>query len=242
MIRSANKLKELILGVEIRCVAIIRADLERKIPKIITIRKIRKEINRFGELNPADFKYLMSEMVKIYTDILVSTRKSPKNERKKAINDKVETSFDKIEAIKNVLAGKMESRAKIQEIKSLKGVFYVCNVFKDCAKDHLDYQGKLYYAENWKEKVPDEMVPEIARFIRRKNLMSVEQVTMNRPWLITRPNCRHRLLGVSIKDALSGNYEPDVSDREARSPSEIKRIRQYEHSKYRTVLGLNEKK
>lgn len=236
MIRSANKLKELILGTESRCVAIIRADIAGRTPRFITMIKIKKEINRLGDLNSADFKYLFGKMKDIYTRLSLKWRKSPKNDRKIGLDNAALDEFDSVEATKNVLAGRMESRAKIKEIRGFDGVFYVCSVFKDCAKDHLAYQGKLYYAAGWEDRVSDSDRSRIARFIEKKNLMCIDDVCFDYPYLLTRPNCKHRLTSVSIKDALSGNYEPEVSSRELRTPAESKRIREYERKKYNRIL------
>lgn len=242
MIRSANKLKELILGTESRCVAIIRADIAGRTPRFITMIKIKKEINRLGDLNSADFKYLFGKMKDIYTRLSLKWRKSAKNDRKIVLDNAALDEFDSVEAAKNVLAGKMESRAKIKEIRGFDGVFYVCSVFKDCAKDHLAYQGKLYYAAGWEERVPAADRSRISRFIEKKKLMCIDDVCFDYPYLVTRPNCRHRFSSVSVKDALSGNWEADVMFREVRTPMERARIRAYEKKKYVTVLKKTEKK
>lgn len=242
MIRSANKLKELVLGIEIRCIGIIRADIQKRYPKFITSRKIKAELNRSGILNPADFKYLYDRLMDIYLDLRLKFAKTVKKDRIDVLNDSVESSFDSLLSVRNALAGRLESRAKIAELRNLAGVFYVCSVFKDAAPDHKEYQGKLYYTDDWKEKVPETQHDKIARFISRKKLSSVSDVCFSAPYLITRPNCRHRLSGVSIKDALSGNWEAEVMDKEVRSVSERRRIRMREAKKYRTVLGLKDKK
>lgn len=235
MIQSANKLKELLFSLESRCVAIIRADISRRIPKLFTSGKLKSEINRSGLLNPADFKYMMTRMMEIYTKLSVSFRSVAKNDRKEALDDAALHAFEDVEALKNVLAGRIESRNKITALKQLKGVFYVSNVFRDCAKDHIGVQGTLLYADGWKERCPDSRIPEVARFIEKRHLRSVEEVCFNYPYLITRPNCRHRLSGVSIDDALHGNWKPEILGSETKDRSGV---RKYEKKKYMTVLGI----
>lgn len=110
-------------------------------------------------------------------------------------------------------------------------VFYICSFYGDCAKDHVDYQGKIYYADGWHAFAPKDRADEIEAYIRANNLMSVREVTTNAPYLTTRPNCRHYFQYISIDEVLgiksnndlkkkrddlnlnfNGKYQPDKYD------------------------------
>lgn len=83
-------------------------------------------------------------------------------------------------------------------------VFYLCNVYADCADDHADYQGKMYYDERYKSfGVGDE----VGDFITRKGLLSVQEVRDELPFLTTRPNCRHDFMPITIEQALGENVD-----------------------------------
>lgn len=60
---------------------------------------------------------------------------------------------------------------------------YLASSHGDCAKDHLPYQGKLYYDE----KAPDYIV----EYCQSKGYESIQWVMGAPAWFITRPNCRH---------------------------------------------------
>lgn len=85
-------------------------------------------------------------------------------------------------------------------------VFYLCNFYGDCAKDHADYQGKYYYDEDWTSFGFDEETTEkISNYISRNRLLSVQFVRDSPVYLTTRPNCRHNLIPVSIDQVLDNS-------------------------------------
>lgn len=76
-------------------------------------------------------------------------------------------------------------------------VFYICNEFADCAVDHRDFQAKYYYDMNYKSFGYDNK--RIEKIIRDKKVMPLQYVRENKPYLGTRPNCRHTFTPVSIE-------------------------------------------
>ena len=82
-------------------------------------------------------------------------------------------------------------------------VFYICDYYGDCAKDHVDFQGKYYYDEDWESFGYDEETSNnIQNFIDSYGMQSYQSVVDNDPFLTTRPNCRHSLRPVVLEDAL----------------------------------------
>lgn len=85
-----------------------------------------------------------------------------------------------------------------------KTVFYVCNYFNDCADDHAEYQGKMYYDERYASfGLDDETLKLIESKIKSDNLMSMQSVIDEEPYLTRRPNCRHKLYPISLEQALN---------------------------------------
>ena len=81
-------------------------------------------------------------------------------------------------------------------------VFYACNVYQDCADDHKDYQGKVYYDKRYLTMGYDEeTVHSIERAIRQRQMLAVQDVREGKPYLTTRPNCRHNLTPISVEQA-----------------------------------------
>jgi len=82
-------------------------------------------------------------------------------------------------------------------------VFYIVNSFADCADDHKEYQGRIYYDDRYNSfPIKDDIKKKISKFIRNKNLLSIQEVRNGDPFLTTRPNCRHTFNALSIDQAL----------------------------------------
>lgn len=76
-------------------------------------------------------------------------------------------------------------------------IFYICDSFADCAPDHANFQGKLYY--NSDSQIP----PDIMQFIVEKKILSMQEVMKSEPYLTTRPNCRHNFHAIPLSEAMS---------------------------------------
>lgn len=82
--------------------------------------------------------------------------------------------------------------------------FYAVNEFADCADDHAAYQGKIYYDERFESfPIQQEIKDQVRAHIKSKNMLSVQQVRDGKPFLTTRPNCRHRMLPLTIGQVLN---------------------------------------
>lgn len=116
---------------------------------------------------------------------------------------------------------------QIEIAKDANIVFFLCDEYADCADDHADYQGKIYYNEAYETfNLTEDAKAMIANAIRVKGYLGVQEVREGKPYLTTRPNCRHRLIPISIDDAIAdtvesvkqkndairGNYRPENYD------------------------------
>lgn len=79
----------------------------------------------------------------------------------------------------------------------LNQVFYICNSFGDCAHDHADYQGKIYY------NADSEIGEKEQEYIDQNNILSMQEVINNEPFLTSRPNCRHEFHAIPTSEVLN---------------------------------------
>lgn len=99
-------------------------------------------------------------------------------------------------------------------------VFYIVNEFADCADDHADYQGKVYYDQRFMSfNLNDEIKKRISSHIRKHRMKSVQQVRDKEPFLTTRPNCRHTLTAISIDQALGESTDSLLKELRLKSAS-----------------------
>ena len=91
-------------------------------------------------------------------------------------------------------------------------IFYVATYHGDCAPDHAPFQGKIYYAKNWKNFCPNELKEEIGKYIEKHNLMTIEDVMGEKGNYFTkRPNCRHYFQYISIEEVLNVKNTDDLT-------------------------------
>lgn len=93
----------------------------------------------------------------------------------------------------------MEKKYRIEDALQ-DGIFFLVSKHDDCAKDHEDYQGKIYVNENWRSMTKDPMV---AMYISTNRIRTFQWVTGKPVYMITRPYCRHYFRKISVNEALS---------------------------------------
>ena len=68
--------------------------------------------------------------------------------------------------------------------------FYLASSHTDCALDHVKYQGRLYVDEN----APEEAI----QYAKSRGLYTLQWVMDAPAWFITRPNCRHYFVSLTL--------------------------------------------
>ena len=119
----------------------------------------------------------------------------------------------------NLVMNRLESAQKDAEVREMlklekEDVFYLCDVHEPCAKDHAAWQGRVYIRADWELLVDD---PEEASHIRaylhnHPGVVSVEWVLgltndPKSPYLVRRPNCKHKLTPVSTEQVLGASVK-----------------------------------
>lgn len=94
-----------------------------------------------------------------------------------------------------------------ESAKSFGVVFYLCSSHSDCADDHKDYQGKIYYDENWKSIADKKYHDAIKKIINDKKCLPLQKHRDGKPWITTRPNCRHNFKPITINQALNTSVD-----------------------------------
>ena len=103
----------------------------------------------------------------------------------------------------------MKVGAKVNQI------FYMCDSFADCAPDHADYQGKIYYNEEC--DIPEDVM----RYIEQNQIQSMQEVTNGEPFLTSRPNCRHNFHAIPTDEVMTTSAD-EILEKEGLSRGEYK--------------------
>ncbi len=225
---NKSRVKALLYGFEVRATAIIGNGLVHRVPKQQTLKLIRKELDRLDKnirLSPKERSALWidsySRYVKVSRRSFSELKKANNAEkgtkdyeeelklRKNIVYKNIKPQFARLEAEKNAVANEMEFRMKHDDLyeQFQSGIFYLCSTHINPAKDHADWEGKIYVSEDWEERVSPNLHDKVAAYIRNKHIRTVQWVTGEPVWLITRPNCKHYLIEVSPEEVLSSSVK-----------------------------------
>lgn len=80
--------------------------------------------------------------------------------------------------------------------------FFLASSHPNPAKDHADWEGKMYYDEDWEKYASDQDADRIRAYIRNHKLRSVQWVVGPPVYLVTRRNCKHYLSPIPLEEAL----------------------------------------
>ncbi len=121
-------------------------------------------------------------------------------------------------------------------------IFYITSFYGDCAIDHADYQGKIYYDVDWKSNAPKDRIDEIEDYINSNKLKTVQEITEAPVFLTSRPNCRHYFMPIDIDSVLGAKTEKDVN--KLRQENGLNFNGKYKPEKYKALQQqrLNERK
>lgn len=194
---------------------------------------IRRRIREMQEFNAKGVVQLANQSLRAYTKsvrIISQTTSQEelydaiKNQMPKGIDNGIKVAYRNGAEVSwksymemNVRTTIHQETTKMQMTAGAKvgQIFYIVDSFADCAPDHADYQGKVYY--NAEAEIPDEVM----RFIESNGIKSVQEVRDGKPYLSSRPNCRHEFHAIPLSEAMG------------KSEEEILKSEGFEHGEYK---------
>lgn len=178
-----------------------------KLPNIIEQTQ-RKNIIQVGS------KYSVRKEVSVdelYNGIVKQAEKGIENAPKITYKNKRNVSFTSYVDMKNrTMLQEYTNKAQTEAGKNAGLIFWLCSSFGDSAKDHVDYQGKIYIDRDWESMVDEETRERVQQYIDDNDTMIKQNVEEGEPYLTTRPNCRHRWMAMNTEEVLGGKPTKDM--------------------------------
>lgn len=112
-------------------------------------------------------------------------------------------------------------------------VFYISAYFGDCAKDHVDLNGKIFCDEKWESLAPKDRVDEIRDYIEANKIMTVQEAMGEPYYYTTRPNCRHYFQYIDIDSVIGAKTQKEVSN--LRDDRDLNFNGKYKPEKYKAL-------
>lgn len=114
--------------------------------------------------------------------------------------DSVLSAARKVYAYQRLRIKKGTVRAELSNSSGT--VFFLCSKHNNCADDHKDYQGKIYIDRFWRQKVSGLEYSAVLDFIKKNDVMTIQEAMSNPIWLCTRPYCRHHFIPMPINEVI----------------------------------------
>lgn len=216
---NKERTKQLLYGLELRGTAIIANGLVHRVPKRTVYKQLKEEFlasNKTLRLQNDELEAFWGIFKSRYTLMFRSTYSALKktdSEYDKKLAERYDVVYDvmdrtvlsRIESEKNQMADVIERRRKGSELDKLmsSGVFYLCSSHVKPAKDHAEWEGKIYVSASWEARIGPDEHDQVKEFIDQNDIRTIEWVTGDPVYMCTRPNCKHYFTSISVQDALN---------------------------------------
>lgn len=185
---------------KVEIIKYIYAAVQKKTPQNKILSKLRGMIQ-----NAPDFN--IREKAALYRTVLRVTKLMYIQEGKLANSQikKYSTSLNKIEEHKNARMRKQDLRDKMNAARAQSGVFYMTSIHSNPAKDHKDWQGKIFVDRYWRSILDKETEKKVAAYIKNHNTLTVQEITKAPVYMITRPYCKHFFIRLDTEEVLGAS-------------------------------------
>ena len=151
----------------------------------------------------------------------------------KAVNraERASTARRKNNMIKNTLRENRNQRLPV--------IFYLCSYHEKCAEDHKAYQGKIYVDRYWRSSLEQYkdlwwLIEPVEAYVKNHDVMTMQEVIGNKPYITTRPYCKHFFLPVDVWTVLTSSVQSIKREHpESVSGTGKKSFRQYRQDYYK---------
>ena len=188
----------------------LEIDKDLSKPSAILIKEQQKAVMQYSKSVLKDFDDKVNKIYKLrnqeplFDAIAKYTDKSRLEQAPKIVySDGKQVNFRSYMEMNIRTTIKQEINENLFQASANNGVvFYLGSSFADCAKDHLMYDGKMFYDANWQSFGYDEETSDlIQEYIDSHNLMTYQEAIEGT--FTTRPNCRHTLTPMPIDEVIS---------------------------------------
>lgn len=165
-------------------------------------KRLTKKLSEIGNLTQDEYNLVYNTLVRGAKKIAAQANL----EGKKNGIIPYKTFNEMYRNCRNVWLGTRQ-KAKLKTVRAQlkEGIFFMCSKHYPVAKDHADYQGKLYVHQGWRNLVQGKEYRAISEYVKKNGVLTLQSVMKNPPYLITRPNCRHKLVTVPTQSVISGD-------------------------------------
>ena len=124
-------------------------------------------------------------------------------------------NYDLVEDACRRVKGSSELRHKKKQTRAMirsDTIFYLCSWHTNPAKDHKEYQGKIYVDRFWRMKVQGNEYYKVLSYIKNKKVATIQYIMGAPVYMTTRPYCKHYFVPMITKEVLRKSARKLVED------------------------------
>lgn len=182
--------------------------------KQVVLNQMKQQIYNIAvqlHLDQAEADVIWAKFTNLYQDVLKKTAVARRKRDPQLIQEATYRAIrpqiiqDVFLKDANEIVRHYEQRLKQERIdemleSSSDSPFFLCSAHPNPAKDHADWQGRMYYDENWDQNRPD--AASIRAYIKNHKLRSVQWVIGPPVYMTIRPNCKHFFRQIPVEEVL----------------------------------------
>lgn len=207
-----------------------------------TFSKLRKIDKQFGKKEDYKENLLQRQNVVYHTVRKTYIESNCLEQERNRVAYRIEfrTKHDAIYGRSGLI---QEARSRAEEGQY--SPFFLASSHPKPAKDHADWEGKMYYDEDYKKFITDESVlHQVESYIKNRKVHSVQWVLGAPVFLVTRRNCKHYLKNIPLQEVLRASPKSLVKKHNMIMPEEVpitEEIRYYRayYERYKTDTALS---
>lgn len=145
------------------------------------------------------------DVSKFYNQIVEQTKNGVQNVPPVIYKNGRKMPFNSYADMKNrTMLQEYTNKAQIEAGRNAGLIFWLVSSFGDSAKDHVEFQGRIYLDRDWESMVDEETRKQVQDYISANDIRIKQDVEEGEPYLTTRPNCRHRWMPMNTEEVLGG--------------------------------------
>lgn len=225
---------------KVNIIKYINAAVLKGIPETVILKRIKRVIQSSSDFNIRE-KSAIYKVIKRVADLLYIQNGKLYNGQIREYS----TGLNKVEEHRNARLRKQKLIAEMHGSRANNKVFYMSSIHSNPAKDHKDWQGKIYVDRYWRSILADDkaLLKRVGAYIRNHNTMSVQEVCGSPVYLITRPYCKHFLISLDTDEVLENGLKKiqrDHPEAHTRSHNIYYRKKYYRmRERIHNILGMD---
>lgn len=203
------------------------------------IGKTEKELRKFVNSVPGATKKERFALYNVAMRTFRSSRASYDWQKQLSKRETYDSVLRVCRRIQSKVMLREKKRAHRANMDSDEYIFYLCSEHNNPAKDHKEWQGKIYVDRFWRTKVESSLAVPVLDYIKKNGILTVQEIMGEPVYMTTRPYCRHYFIPVKTVTVLTRSNKNIVLDYRAKKREKLYSADEYYQVRSEVYRDMN---